>query len=302
MLASSTHDTKRSEDVRARIDLLSETPDRWKEALHRWAQMNAKYKNHDYPDRNTEYLLYQSMIGAWPISTERLIPYIQKATREAKQQTNWLSPNKEFEEATPAFIEAIYKDKAFIADLEAFIEPLVEPGRINSLAQLLLKLTSPGIPDTYQGTELWDLSLVDPDNRRPVDYDLRRRLLSELPKLKVEDVWRRIDEGLPKMWTFYHGVRARGEQSRSFGPEGAYTPLSAKGGKAENAVAYQRGENVIVIVPRLVTKLAGNWDDTSLDIPSGAWRDRLSGSVARGGSLRLAETLGRFPIALLIRD
>ncbi len=259
-------------------------------------------RTHGYPDRNTEYLLYQTIIGAWPISTERLIPYIQKATREAKQQTNWLSPNKEFEEATPAFIEAIYKDKEFLADLEAFVEPLIEPGRINSLAQLLLKLTSPGIPDTYQGTELWDLSLVDPDNRRPVDYDLRRRLLSELPKLTVEDVWKRIDEGLPKMWTFYHGVRARREQPRAFGPEGAYAPLFAKGQKAGNAVAFQRGENVIVIVPRLVISLAGKWGDTSLDVPSGAWRDRLSGSVWNGGRLRLEETLGRFPIALLIKD
>lgn len=302
MLASSTHDTKRSEDVRARLDLLSEIPDRWKDALNRWARMNAKYKKNNYPDPNTEYLLYQSMIGAWPISTDRLLPYIQKATREAKQQTNWLSPNKEFEEATPAFIEAIYKDKEFLKDFEAFVQPLVEPGRINSLAQLLLKLTSPGIPDTYQGTELWDLSLVDPDNRRPVDYDLRRRLLAQLPKLQVEDVRERMDEGLPKLWTFFHAVRVRREQPLAFGPEGTYKPLFAKGAKSDHAVAYQRGENVIAIVPRLVMQLAGDWGDTSIQLPSGMWRDRLSGSTLEGGTLQLAQALARFPVALLVKN
>ncbi len=302
MLTSSTHDTKRSEDVRARIDLLSEMPERWEEAVHRWEQMNRKYKKHDYPDRNTEYLLYQSMIGAWPIGTDRLLPYIQKATREAKQHTNWLAPNKEFEEATVAFIEAIYQDEAFRRDFEGFVQPLVEPGRINSLSQLLLKLTSPGIPDTYQGTELWDLSLVDPDNRRPVDYALRRHLLSELPKLKVEDVWKRIDEGLPKMWTFYQAVRVRREQPQAFGTDSGYTALWAKGEKADSAVAYRRGESVIAIVPRLVMKLGGNWGDTSLEVPSGNWRDQLSGGVVKGGSVKLAEALARFPIALLVRD
>lgn len=302
MLASSTHDTKRSEDVRARINLLSEIPDGWEAALRRWRRMNARYKKHDAPDSNTEYLLYQTMLGAWPINTERLLPYIQKAIREGKQHTNWLSPNKEFEEATAAFVQAIYQDEAFLKDFKAFVEPLVQPGRINSLSQLLLKLTSPGIPDTYQGTELWDLSLVDPDNRRPVDYGLRRRLLNEIPQLKVEDVWRRMDEGLPKMWTFYHAVRVRREQPRAFGREGSYTPLLAKGAKAENALTYRRGDNVIAIVPRLVMKLAGEWDATTLDIPQGDWRDALSGSVLKGGTLQLGKALERFPIALLVRD
>jgi len=302
MLSSSTHDTKRSEDVRARIDLLSEMPDRWKAAVKRWEQMNVKGKKNGYPDRNTEYLLYQTMIGAWPISTERLLPYMEKATREAKEQTTWLSPNKEFEEATSAFIEAICKDEAFLKDFESFVQPLVEPGRINSLSQLLLKLTSPGIPDTYQGSELWDLSLVDPDNRRPVDYTLRRSLLSELPKLKVEDVWKRVEEGLPKLWTLYHAIRTRREQAQAFGPEGGYTPLFAQGDKADSVVAYKRGESVIVIVPRLVMKLGGNWSNTSLEIPSGNWRDQLSGSVLNGGNLPLGKALARFPIALLVRE
>lgn len=302
MLGSSTHDTKRSEDVRARIDLLSEMPDKWKDALCRWAGMNAKYKKSDCPDRNTEYFLYQTMIGAWPIDTERLLPYMQKATREAKQQTNWLSPNKEFEEATASFIEAIYKDQEFLNDFEEFVSPLVEPGRINSLSQVLLKLTSPGIPDTYQGTELWDLSLVDPDNRRPVDYAVRRRILGELPHLKVEDIWERREEGLPKIWTFYHGFRARRERPQAFGAEGTYKPLFATGEKANHAVAYQRGDSVVAVVPRLVLKLNGKWGDTSLQIAPGQWRDWLSGSLLKGGTLQLGEVLARFPLALLVRD
>lgn len=302
MLSSSTHDTKRSEDVRARVNLLSEMPGEWAGALNRWAQMNSKHKKNDWPDRNTEYFVYQSMIGAWPIGTDRLLPYAQKAIREAKQQTNWLSPNKEFEEVTAAFIEAIYKDKCFLKDFGGFVAPLIEPGRINSLAQLLLKLTSPGIPDTYQGTELWDLSLVDPDNRRSVDYGLRRRLLSEIPHLQVEEVWRRVDEGLPKMWTFYHAVRVRREFSDAFGREGVYRPLRAKGQKSEHAVAYMRGDTVVAVAPRLVMKLAANWADTTLEIPSGKWIDRLSGSVVKGGTLQVTELLARFPLALLVRS
>ncbi len=231
MLASSTHDSKRSEDVRARISLLSEMPERWSAAIERWAARNAKHKRDAAPDRNTEYLLYQTMLGAWPIETERLIAYMEKACREAKQQTSWLSPNKEFEQATREFISKLYEDEAFRRDFEEFVEPLIEPGRINSLSQLLLKLTSPGVPDLYQGTELWDLSLVDPDNRRPVDYDLRRRLLCDLQELTVERVWERIEEGLPKLWTVYHTLRVRHERAAAFGREGVYTAALGAGRK-----------------------------------------------------------------------
>ena len=208
MLASSTHDTKRSEDVRARLALLSEIPNEWKAAVDGWAENNAQHKKNGAPDRNTEYLLYQTMLGAWPIAPDRLLPYIEKASREAKQQTSWLAPNEEFEHATRAFIEALYNDPKFLKQFESFVTRLVEPGRINSLSQVLLKFTSPGVPDSYQGSELWDLSLVDPDNRRPVDYQLRRKLLCELQKLTVEKIWNRIDEGLPKMWTIFQIGRA----------------------------------------------------------------------------------------------
>jgi (1->4)-alpha-D-glucan 1-alpha-D-glucosylmutase len=301
MLASSTHDTKRSEDVRARISLLSEMPGRWNEALHRWVGLNGRHKRNGLPDPNTEYFLYQTMIGAWPIEIERLLPYMEKACREAKQQTSWLSPNEQFEAATREFIEAIYSDSEFLKDFEEFVTPLVEPGRINSLSQVLLKFTSPGIPDTYQGSELWDLSLVDPDNRRPVDYELRRRLLAELPNLRAEDVWKRIDEGLPKLWVIYHALRVRREHAAAFDAQGTYDPLIAQGPKARHVVAYWRSGKVLVIVPRLVVELAGAWGDTAIEIPQGTWRDQLSSGVIEGGLVPVAQILSAFPVALFVK-
>ncbi|MBV9403792.1 MAG: malto-oligosyltrehalose synthase, partial [Acidobacteriaceae bacterium] len=302
MLASSTHDTKRSEDVRSRISLLSEIPEKWRNAIHRWGEMNAKYKTGGAPDCNTEYFLYETMIGAWPIETDRLLPYMEKACREAKQQTSWLSPNRDFEDATRNFIEAIYRDKAFLQDFEVLVAGLIEPGRINSLALVLLKFTSPGVPDTYQGTELWDLSLVDPDNRRPVDYELRRRVLCDVQRLTVERVWERIEEGLPKMWTIYHALRVRRERPAAFSETGGYMPIDVRGEKARHAIAYLRGDEVVAIVPRLVLTRNGTWGDTSIDIPKGKWRNRLSGHVHQGGPLLLENALGSFPVALLVKE
>jgi len=302
MLASSTHDTKRSEDVRARINVISEIPGAWEAALDRWASMNEKYKKEQLPDRNTEYFLYQTMLGAWPIPRERLLPYMEKACREAKQQTSWHAPNEAFELATREFIEALYKDAGFLEDFEAFLEPLIKPGRINSLSQVLLKLTSPGIPDTYQGSEIWDLSLVDPDNRRPVDYDLRRRLLSEISNLNVNEVWQRIDEGLPKLWTIYHALQARRMHASAFADEAAYQPLLGNGEKADHLVAYMRGDEMIVMVPRLTTTLDSHWRDTSLQVPCGKWRNQLSGAVYNGSKFDVGAILAPFPVALLLKE
>ncbi|MFL6351104.1 MAG: malto-oligosyltrehalose synthase [Bryobacteraceae bacterium] len=301
MLASSTHDTKRSEDVRARINLLSEIPGKWKAAIDRWANMNEKHKSDYLPDRNTEYFLYQTMLGTWPIPAERLLPYMEKACREAKQQTSWHAPNERFEAATREFIEALYNDTAFMNDFEAFVQPLLEPGRINSLSQTLLKLTSPGVPDTYQGSEIWDLSLVDPDNRRPVDYDLRRKLLAELPNLNVREVWRRSDEGLPKLWTIFHALRTRRKYVSAFS-EGVYMPLPARGAKADHLVSYMRSHEVVVIVPRLILTLQNDWRDTSLQLPCGKWRNQFSGELYNGDALPISSILAPFPVALLAKE
>lgn len=302
MLATSTHDTKRSEDVRARISVLSEMPERWMDAINRWSQMNSRHKKNGWPDRNTEYFFYQTMIGAWPIPIERLLSYMEKACREAKQRTSWVTPNEEFETATREFVQALYRDCAFLQEFEAFIQPMIEPGRINSLAQVLLKMTSPGIPDIYQGTELWNLSLVDPDNRRPVDYEIRRRFLSELPSLTVHDVWSRIDDGLPKLWTIYHALRTRRERAFAFTDQASYEPLRARGAKANHVVAFARAGSVVTVAPRLVWKLNRQWDDTSLELPGGRWCNELSGAMFDGGTLRVGDALAEFPVALLSKQ
>lgn len=303
MLATSTHDTKRSEDARARISLLSEIPERWGEAARRWYERNAKYRQGDFPDRNAEYLFYQTLVGAWPISAERLAAYMEKAAREAKVHTSWTRHNPEYEEALRSFVTAVLNDKDFVADLEAFVAPLVEPGRINSLAQTLIKLTAPGVPDFYQGSEIWDLSLVDPDNRRPVYYELRRRLLDDLKRgMAPEEILARGDEGLPKLWLIHQGLQLRRRSPESFGPEGAYEPLQTAGSRAGHVVAFTRGGAVAAIAPRLPIRLQGDWQDTTLELPPGSWRDELNGGEIEGGRHPVADLLARFPVALLARS
>jgi (1->4)-alpha-D-glucan 1-alpha-D-glucosylmutase len=302
MLATSTHDTKRSEDVRARVSLLSEIPDRWGEAVRRWFERNEKHLRGGSPDRNAQYLLYQTLVGAWPVSVERVQAYMAKAAREAKSQTSWTRTNSGYEEALQGFIQAILEDPDFVADLESLVAPLVELGRISSLAQTLLKMTAPGVPDFYQGTEIWDLSLVDPDNRRPVDYELRRRLLDDLEKgMTPEEILSRMDEGLPKLWLIRQGLHLRRRLPQAFGPDSTYEPLAVSGEKADHAVAFLRGDKVAAVIPRLVLGLGGDWGDTALDLPEGRWRNELTGEEIEGGRLSLSEVLGRFPVGLLVR-
>ena len=302
-LATSTHDTKRSEDVRARIGLLSEIPTQWADAVHRWTAVNAGHKRDGMPDTNAEYLLYQTLVGAWPLDADRATAYMAKATREAKAHTSWIDPDPAYDDALRDFVESILADAAFAQDLAGFVSPLVGPGRTVSLAQTLLKLTSPGVPDLYQGTELWDLSLVDPDNRRPVDYDERRRLLEQVKGASAEAVLGRVDEGGPKLWLTQRALAVRRANPDAFGPVGGYQPLVATGERADHAVGFVRGERVVVVVPRLVLGLeaAGGWADTTVELPAGEWADALGGTTTEGGAVRLADLLGRFPVALLVR-
>ena len=301
MLASSTHDTKRSEDVRARLNALSEVPQRWSEAVERWAALNQRYRRGEWPDRNAEYLLYQTLVGAWPIERERVLAYMEKASREAKAYTSWTQPNRDYDDALQAFVEGVMTDDEFTRDLENFVAPLVETGRVNSLAQTLIKLTAPGIPDFYQGTELWDLSLVDPDNRRPVDYALRRRLLGEMKTMTVEQIWRRMDDGLPKLWVVRQALELRRER-KFFAPGDGYRGLIAQGAKSDHVVAFARGERAVTVVPRLTIKLGGDWDDTTIEVPPGRWRNQLTDETNEGGALNVAALFKRFPVALLARE
>jgi (1->4)-alpha-D-glucan 1-alpha-D-glucosylmutase len=300
MLASSTHDTKRSEDVRARINLLSEIPDRWSEAVRRWAEINDRYRRENLPDRNTEYLLYQTLVGAWPIETDRVLAYMEKASREAKTHTSWTNPNPAYEDALRAFIEGIMNHPPFTTDLQEFVKPLVEPGRINSLAQTLLKLTAPGVPDFYQGTELWDLSLVDPDNRRPVDYQKRRRFLAKMKQMTAEQVWSRMDSGLPKMWLIRKILKLRHER-QLFAPEHSYRAVVPRGAKSAHVIAFVRGERAATVVPRWSLK-RGNWGDTAIEIPNGTWRNALTNESVDGGEILITDLLKNFPVALLSRE
>jgi (1->4)-alpha-D-glucan 1-alpha-D-glucosylmutase len=302
MLATSTHDTKRSEDVRARLFLLSEEPERWRSAVTEWAAMNERHLIGEMPDRNFQYHLYQSMVGAWPIDKSRLLAYAEKAAREAKVHTSWTDPVPEYEEAVRKFIEGIYGDTNFIASLNLFVESLTYPGRINSLAQTLIKLTAPGVPDFYRGTELWNLDLVDPDNRRPVDFELRQRLLADLRETTPERVMERIEEGLPKMWVIRNSLAIRKRHPEWFGPQAGIEPIKARGARRDHVVAFMRSEAVIAIVPRLVAKLAGDWRDTEVELPIGEWTNHLTGELLQGGHVRLAEVLRRFPVGLLARE
>lgn len=303
MLTTSTHDTKRSEDVRARLAVLSEIPEVWREAVDLWAAINEPRRHHGMLDRNTEYLLYQTLVGAWPISTERAVAYMEKAVREAKAHTSWIAPEPAYESAVRDFVTESLRDPEFIAALEEFLPPVVAAGRVNSLAMKLLCLTAAGVPDIYQGSELWDLSLVDPDNRRPVDYSLRCRLLNELDwaeQQSAEMAWARRDEGLPKLLLVNQTLQLRAERPELF-VGGSYDPLPVDGAHAEHALAFCRGGGAVTVVPRLVVGLGGDWADTRVELPPGDWTDRFTGRQHQGGEASVARLLQGFPVALLAR-
>jgi (1->4)-alpha-D-glucan 1-alpha-D-glucosylmutase len=279
--------------------------------------MNERHRTDDMPDRNTEYLLYQTLVGACPLTVDRVGPYMEKAAKEAKTHTSWIAPDPAYDEALQAFVRSILSDDAFVTDLEAFVEPLIEPGWVNSLAQCLLKLTSPGVPDIYQGCECWDYSLVDPDNRRPVDYDLRRRLLETLTEATPEEAWARAEQGGPKLFLTQRALELRHRFPHAFGPEGAYTPLQITGERAENIVGFKRGEDVVVIVPRLVMSVGttwgggpltiearkdrSDWADTVVSWGPGEWLNVLADEEF-GDSSHASSLFERFPVALLTRQ
>jgi (1->4)-alpha-D-glucan 1-alpha-D-glucosylmutase len=302
MTTLSTHDTKRSDDVRARLAVLSEIPEAWELVIEYWAKNNKRYRKGELVDPGTEYFYYQTLIGAWPITPERMKAYMQKAMREAKEHTTWVANNKPYEDAVNAFIDATFADFGFLSEVQSFVDGIRQCGWINSLSQTLLKCTVPGVPDLYQGTELWDLSLVDPDNRRPVDYELRRKLLEELHKLSVAEMMARIDEGLPKMWVIHRVLTLRRAHPEWFGETAAYTPLKVTGDKSQHSIAFMRGSNVITVVQRWPMSLAEDWADTAIDLPEGRWRNHLTSEPLLGVSVPLSELLHDLPVALLTKE
>jgi len=290
LLATSTHDTKRSEDVRLRISALTELPDAWADAVRRWAAAGREVR----PGRTDEYLLYQTLIGAWPIEAERLTAYAVKAAREAKVHTCWTDPSDAYEQALERFIAALLADADFLDRLQGLVRRLLPAARVHSLAQTLLKCTCPGVPDIYQGGELWLHTLVDPDNRREVDFDLRRRLLAAGAADR--------ETGAAKLAVVRTALQVRRRLGEAFGPRGAYEPLETRGDAADHVVAFVRGGRAVTVVPRLVLTLDGRWGDTAVRLPGGPWRDAFGAGELAGGWTRVADLLGRLDVGLWVKD
>lgn len=301
MTALSTHDTKRSADVRARIALISEDPEGWRRAVVRLTDASARHRpDPDHPTAADAYLFFQVLVGAWPIDADRAVAYLEKASREAKLRTSWTAPQGAYDEALAAFVRGCLGDLGFESVVEAIVAPLVDPGRRAALAHLALQLMAPGVPDLYQGSEVWDLALVDPDNRRPVDYDRRQRLLEEVHGMDASQAWARQAEGAPKMWLIHRALELRKRCSGSFGPDVSYRALHARGDQASAVVAFARGDAVITVVPRLVRRIArSGWQDTTLELPPGRWHD-LDG-VEHAHTARIGDLFNAFPVSILER-
>lgn len=344
MLATSTHDTKRSEDVRNRLNVLSEMTYLWPSYVRRWVRMNAKFKRtmedgRVAPDANEEYFLYQTLVGAWPwvMNTAedreefvgRIQQYMTKALSEAKVNLSWTNPNQGYVDAVHSFIRSILmpdtrgRETRFVETLQEILPQLKLFGAVNSLAQMVLKSASPGVPDFYQGTEMWDLSLVDPDNRRPVDYEIRSSALRSLQERSqthgggavCRDVLANLEDGRAKLWTVYCALQLRNRRPEVY-RRGEYLPVSASGNHAEHVVAFTRGSDVLAVVPRFAwtlmkgkTKLPVDaaWERGELIVS--AMRDTLLRNVFTGqwvrldaeGRLPLREVFEEFPVALFER-
>ncbi len=338
MNCTSTHDTKRGEDLRARINILSEIPQEWEAQLKKWQEMNAPQKDCieglDVPAPNDEYFLYQTLLGAFPFYEkeypafiDRLKDYLIKAIREAKVNSGWLRPNSAYEEAFMKFVDNLLKgseDNEFLASFRPFQKTIQHYGVFNSLSQTLLKITSPGLPDIYQGTELWDFSLVDPDNRRPVDFDKRRAFLQEI-KTKIEtdilgfvaELLAAPEDGKIKMFLIYQALKARGEYLELF-QRGDYQKLSVLGSLKERIVAFSRtcgSTTAIVIAPRLITDLVKEgeyplgeqvWQETRISVGSGSsylWKNVITNQeIESEDTVWMRDILRDFPVALLINQ
>ncbi len=334
MNATATHDTKRGEDVRARLNVISEIPEEWEKQVKNWSELNRSQKvnvrGKAAPVPNDEYFFYQSLVGAYPFNESenasfvgRVKDYMLKSVREAKLQTAWLRPDTAYEEGFLSFVEKVLEpseSNQFLKEFLPFQKWVAGYGIFNSLSQVLLKYTAPGVPDTYQGTELWDLSMVDPDNRRPVDYEQRISFLKDIKEKAQTDILKLIDElfsskedGRVKLFLTYRVLQARKENLDVF-QEGDYLPLEVGGKFKDHIVAFARNfgdTTAIAVAPRFLTTLVQPgeyplgeqvWADTYLEIPQGAhstWRDAITNQTI-SGSGAIAQILQHFPVALLL--
>ncbi len=337
--ATTTHDTKRSEGVRARINVLSELPNEWQTRLELWAKQNARHKlevdGRPTPDRNEEYFLYQTLLGVWPLEREvcetlvkRLRDYLVKATREAMVHTRWTRPNQKHEEALQEFVAKVLSPDAedFLRDFRPFQQKIAYFGMVNSLAQVLLKIASPGAADFYQGSELWDLRLVDPDNRGPVDFSRRTTMLNDIERMRssdreklVRDLVDHWHDGGIKLYLILTALCHRRENMALF-QEGNFLPLQSTGTRSQYVVSFLRrhnGKEILVVVPRWLSQIsessakgrtAPDWHDTDIKLPPGspsAWNNVLTGEKillqeqSGENSIRVNALFRNFPVALL---
>jgi (1->4)-alpha-D-glucan 1-alpha-D-glucosylmutase len=287
----STHDTKRGEDVRARIDVLAEIPDEWEHTLSALRDVIT------LGDGPLERLVWEAAVGAWPLTPDRLHRYAEKAAREAGTSTNWSDPVETFERRLHRLVDSAFDDPAANALIVAMVERVERAGWSNSLAAKLIQLTVPGVPDVYQGSELWELSLVDPDNRRPVDFALRRRLLAELDAGLLPAI---DTTGAAKLLVTSRALRLRRDRPDQFT---RYAPIAANGPAADHAVVFNRGE-ALTIATRLPIGLGrrGGWHDTTVELAPRPFVDVLTGTRVAGGIVRIADVLGRYPVALLVPE
>jgi len=328
MVTTTTHDTKRGEDARMRLALISELPREWGRRVTRWLRLNrscrSEIDDEPVPGRNVEYLFYQSLLGAWPWNlapddrdgmrdlAERLQSYMIKAVREGKEESSWSNPNAAYESALQRFVRNALdgsRPNLFLTDFHDIVALLAPLSAISSLSQLVLKLTVPGVPDIYQGGELWDFSLVDPDNRRPVDWNSRRGMLSAIAEDCAANVAAQWRNGNEKLFVTRKLLGLRRSHAELLA-EGDYQPLEAAGSSSEHLCAFMRSrgeERLIIAVPRLVYRLyrdgAADWGGTSLVLPAGTWRDVLTGSMLDGGiEVPVSRLLAAFPVAVLSNE
>ena len=325
MNTTATHDTKRGEDVRARLNVLSEIPQEWSQQVNQWREINQAYKQEGMPDANDEYLLYQTLLGTYPFEEneladfpDRIKDYILKAVREAKVYTAWLRPDEAYEQAFLSFIDRLLEDKTdFLQQFKPFQQKIAEYGIYNSLSQVLIKNTAPGVPDLYQGAELWELSLVDPDNRRPVDYQKRREFLEDIKTRSSQDILELIKElittkenGKIKLFLTHQLLNARKKYSELF-LNGDYQEIEVIGEHQDSIIAFSRNyrdKTVVAIAPRFLTKIIKPgqlplgmevWSDTSLKLANNNWHNLIDGQTIAGDTA-VGKILQNFPVALLV--
>ncbi len=306
LLATATHDTKRGEDAQLRLLLLAEIPQEWAALVERLHAVAERHRHGRAPSRKAEYLLYQTLVAASPIDADRMWAYMRKASREGKEDTNWLEPDEAYETDLECFVRDMLVDPDVGSAISHIVATLTPHWQELSLSQTLMKMTAPGVPDIYQGCELWDLRLVDPDNRTPVDYALRDDLLRGIETETAVDFMSGLDEGVPKLRLIATSLAVRERQTAAFGVGSGYVPLPVQGSRSVHAICFSRTRpdnepTTVTVAFRWPLLLGGAWHDSTLTIPTGSWRNAFTGEEMSGGEQPLAAVLARVPVALLER-